>query len=237
MLKDFQPSSENRRILRKTSKFTFSLHPLTQFHYTPEVQKFCSDFVKSTFGKDAMPTAAIRKIFSPQDSNYTHVFTFHLINKSQSPKLTRHSERGNDLAKNPLRKQHQPSISPVGYVAAAISPSHLHYAHPFYDLKYQSDNLGIGMMTQAIVWSQAQHKAFVYLGTCYTPEALYKTQFSGFEFFTGYSWSGDIKILKTLIREQKEDKYLFQDKALLKKLGITNPEDLLKTHGIPAKLN
>jgi hypothetical protein len=232
-LKEFTPSSENRRILRKTEKFTLSLQPLDQFNYTPQVQKFCSDFVKQTFGKQAMPTAAIRTMFNPQVSNLTHVFTFHLKQPRTNKPRGFDSLKNNHLDRTPgveIRK-------PVGYIVAAINHSFLHYDHPFYDIKFAKDNLGIGMMTQAIQWAAKQHKAFVYLGTCYTKESLYKTQFAGFQFFTGYSWSTDLKMLKALIKEQKGNHYLFQDKALLKKLGISDLEQLLENEGIPAKLN
>ena len=45
----------------------------------------------------------------------------------------------------------------------------------------------------------------VYLGTCYSQNALYKTQFGGAEFFNGFCWSQDLKELKYLLRRDKQD--------------------------------
>jgi len=51
----------------------------------------------------------------------------------------------------------------------------------------------------------AQHKfKYIYLGTCYTKNALYKTQFAGTEFFNGFRWSENIKELKYLIKREKQ---------------------------------
>jgi hypothetical protein len=40
----------------------------------------------------------------------------------------------------------------------------------------------------------------LYLGTCYSQNALYKTQFSGAEFFNGLCWSNDLAELKFILK-------------------------------------
>jgi hypothetical protein len=43
----------------------------------------------------------------------------------------------------------------------------------------------------------------LYLGTCYSADALYKTQFAGAEFFNGFRWSTDMDELKFVIKRDK----------------------------------
>jgi hypothetical protein len=45
----------------------------------------------------------------------------------------------------------------------------------------------------------------LYLGTCYSHTALYKTQFAGAEFFNGFRWSGDMDELKFIIKRDKKE--------------------------------
>lgn len=189
-LNKFALSSENRRILRKVEGLNFSVQPIEQFIYTPEMQKLCKNFADKKFGKGMMPTAAIRKMFT--NANTTHVFSFKTESKVGL------SEKS-------------PTLNPIGYAAAVIHDHFLHYAHPFSDLKHDNPNLGMGMMLKAILWAQEQHKQFAYLGTCYTKSSLYKTQFAGFEFFNGLRWSDDLEELKYLIN-RKDDGYLMQDR-------------------------
>jgi hypothetical protein len=53
---------------------------------------------------------------------------------------------------------------------------------------------------------------FLYLGSCYSANALYKTQFAGFEFFNGVRWSDNLDELKYLVRrgDQQVDKHLLE---------------------------
>jgi len=73
-LAKFQPSSENRRILRKTENFQHELISLEDFSYTPSVQKTCKDWFDQKFGKGKISTSAIRKIFT--SGIFTHVFVW-----------------------------------------------------------------------------------------------------------------------------------------------------------------
>ena len=45
----------------------------------------------------------------------------------------------------------------------------------------------------------------LYLGTCYSQNALYKTQFAGAEFFNGFRWSDDLDELKFIIKRDKKE--------------------------------
>jgi hypothetical protein len=63
------------------------------------------------------------------------------------------------------------------------------------------------MMTHAINHFCELGYRYLYLGSCYLENALYKTQFSGSQFFNGVRWSEDLKELKYLIKRGKQDQF------------------------------
>jgi hypothetical protein len=83
-----------------------------------------------------------------------------------------------------------------------------YYYYAFYDLNYHSRNLGMFMMTSAAGFFAERGFRFLYLGSCYLPNALYKIQFAGAEFFNGVCWSANLGELKYLLErgqhEQRE---------------------------------
>jgi hypothetical protein len=85
-----------------------------------------------------------------------------------------------------------------------------YYYYAFYDLNYYSRNLGMFMMTSAVALFAERGFDFLYLGSCYSPNALYKTQFTGAEFFNGVRWSGDLEELKYLVRRERWDQHLLE---------------------------
>lgn len=89
----------------------------------------------------------------------------------------------------------------VGYCPLICNGTLIHYAYPFYDLSIENPNMGMGMMLSAIEHAKETRRKYVYLGTVYTETSLYKTQFKGFQYFTGWKWSSDVKALKSLIRD------------------------------------
>jgi len=210
-LNRFQPSSENRRILRKTEDFQYRVQRLINpchpefssgsqkipkqvrndmvFDYTPSVQKICKDWFEQKFGKGKISTSAIRKIFT--SGIFTHVFVW-----SQNSRLGSNNKS-------------------IGYAVAYSCEDLLHYAHVFIDPQFSKANLGVRMMLGAVLWAKENDKKYTYLGTGYTKSSLYKTQYLGVEFFNGSSWSDNIKELKYLI-DRKSDNYLFQDKEYLR---------------------
>lgn len=197
-LSNFQPSSENRRILRKLSAINLLVQPVVEFDYTAQVQKFCHQYAVFLGEKQGrgriMSTASIRKLFTGQ-ANTNYVFKY-IDDQGQL----------------------------VGLVAAVITAQLVHYAYPFINLSAQlgpelSKNLNIGMMTQAVQWSKQQHKHSIYLGTVYTRSARYKLQFAGFEYFTGWSWSDQLPDLKQVLE---------QEEALVPESVFTLPESLVR---------
>jgi hypothetical protein len=60
------------------------------------------------------------------------------------------------------------------------------------------------MMTSATALFAERCVRHLYLGTCYSQNALYKTQFAGSQFFNGFRWSDDMDELKFIIRRDKK---------------------------------
>jgi len=79
------------------------------------------------------------------------------------------------------------------------------YYYAFYDLNYYARNLGMFMMTSAAALFAERGVRHLYLGTCYSQNALYKTQFAGAQFFNGFRWSDDLDELKFIIRRDKKE--------------------------------
>jgi hypothetical protein len=92
----------------------------------------------------------------------------------------------------------------IGTATLFLESSHMaYYYFAFYDLNYYSRNLGMFMMTFAVNHFAELGFHYMYLGSCYLENALYKTQFAGAQFFNGVRWSDDLKELKYLIQRGK----------------------------------
>ncbi|MBM3208666.1 hypothetical protein FJZ40_00010 [Candidatus Shapirobacteria bacterium] len=194
-LEKFSPSSENRRVLRRTSDFNFEFMALDQFGYTSAVQKFCKDYMDKRFGKGQMSVADIKSVF--RKGVYNRIFI---------------GKKGKEE---------------VGYALCLAAENLIQYAHAFYDLKFLSLNLGARMMLQAVMWGKENGKKYAYLGTCYEKSALYKTEFSGVEFFNGFRWSDNLEELKCLV-ERKSETYLFKDEDFRNKFYSQSLEEMFK---------
>ena len=175
-LKKFKPSSENRRILRKGNGISVQLQPRADFDFTPDRRQFYKNYADIKFGKDAMPFDRLDSLFNSRITSHLLVFT--------------DTKSGAEVGTATLFLQ---------------GNSIAYYYYAFYDLNYYSRNLGMYMMTSAVNLFAERGCQFIYLGSCYSQNALYKTQFPGSEFFTGFRWSSDLPELKFLIkREQKQ---------------------------------
>lgn len=168
-LSKFEPTSENRRIMRKTEYLSFKVVPLSSFKYDYSIGKLGKEFYKNK--AKGLGTLAIKNLF--EKSSLTHVIV------------------GQDKRSN---------LSTIGYCPVLMTGEILHYAYPFYELKYIKEDLGLGMMLQVINYAKENGLKYVYLGTCYSESAFYKLQFTGTEYFTGFNWSSDTAGLKELVR-------------------------------------
>jgi hypothetical protein len=101
----------------------------------------------------------------------------------------------------------------VGLVTLLLEPPYVaQYYYAFYDLNYYRQNLGMFMMTAAVDYFANTGLDYIYLGSCYSRNALYKTQFAGAEFFNGAGWSRNLEELKYLIEcgNQPMTQHLFE---------------------------
>ncbi|KAA3613818.1 MAG: hypothetical protein DWQ05_16210 [Calditrichaeota bacterium] len=175
-LNAFSASSENRRILRKGENINARLIPIANFDYTPERRNSYKTYADIKFGKDIMTYKRLDSLFNSKI--ITHLLVF--------------SDTEQDKE--------------IGTATLFIESNELvYYYYAFYDLNYYARNLGMYMMTAATKYFAEQNSTFLYLGTCYTKNALYKIQFKGSEFFTGFSWSSDLRELKFLIKREQQN--------------------------------
>jgi hypothetical protein len=178
-LAQYRASSENRRILRKGEGIVAALKSREEFDYTAERREFYKTYADIKFGKDTMSYERLDSLFSGRITSHVLVFT------------------------------DAKTSAEIGTATLYLEAERMaYYYYAFYDLKYYSRNLGMFMMTSAVDFFAKCGFAFMYLGSCYNRNALYKTQFEGAEFFNGVKWSADLEELKYLIkREDAEVKH------------------------------
>ena len=88
------------------------------------------------------------------------------------------------------------NYSDIGFAICYLNNEILHYSYPFYDLTKAPKDMGMGMMTKAIVWAKEKGLKYVYLGSLQRPGDVYKLQFEGLEWFDGTVWSKDLEAAK-----------------------------------------
>ena len=175
-LAKFKPSSENRRILRKGAGIEVKLVPRDKFDYTPERRQFFKTYADIKFGKDVMTFERLDALFGSPIISHLLVFT--------------DAKTGDEVG-----------VATLYLEGKALA----YYYYAFYDLNYYARNLGMFMMTSAVALFAERGFKHLYLGTCYSQTALYKTQFAGAEFFNGFRWSDDLDELKFIIRRDKKE--------------------------------
>jgi arginyl-tRNA--protein-N-Asp/Glu arginylyltransferase len=185
-LEKFELSSENRRILRKGEGIEVELVPREKFDYTPARREFFKTYADAKFGRDVMTYERLDSLFSTPIISHLLVFT--------------DSKNGREIGVATL------------YVAGAALA---YYYYAFYDLGYANRSLGMFMMTSAAELFAGRGLKHLYLGTCYSDKALYKTQFAGVEFFNGFRWSDNLEELKFLLQRDRDkyDEHLLETEA------------------------
>lgn len=170
----FKPSSENRRILRKGAALKVRLVPRDQFAYTPARRQAWCAYAQARWGPGIMTEQRLDGLMAGRVVTHLLVFT---------------DEFSTDVGTALL------------YVE---EPAMAFYYYAFYDLEWLQRNLGMFMMTSAVDFFARRGFRHLYLGTCYSERALYKTQFTGLEFFNGFRWSDNLDELKYLIRREQQ---------------------------------
>lgn len=171
-LTQFEASSENRRIARKSEHLELQNKPLPLADYSWEIAKLAKDFYTTKFGEDTFSANKIKELLTEKSSNFNTVLSY----------------------KNNLNNK------TIGYVICYENESILHYSYPFYEQDSQESSRGLGMMIQAILYAQAKGLKYIYLGSLQRPTDTYKLQFKGMEWFNGESWQTDISPLKDILK-------------------------------------
>lgn len=170
-LSNFELSSENRRVLRKTEEVKLKIAALPYSEYHWSIGKLAKDFYDTKFGERTFTANKLKELLTNEE-------------KSNFNNLIIYSDKG----------------GVVGYCVAKITDQILHYCYPFYDLESDIPNLGLGMMLKAIAWAKENGKKYIYLGSAQRPADTYKLQFVGIEWFDGKSWKKDEEDLKIAIQ-------------------------------------
>jgi arginyl-tRNA--protein-N-Asp/Glu arginylyltransferase len=198
-LAEFSFSSENRRIRKKGEHFQSRLVEKKELGWNDWWRTFCKNYADNKFGKDVMPVSRLDHLI--QSKIVSH---FLLISEKTSGKN-------------------------IGLVFLLLDPPDFaFYYYSFYDLDYFRQNLGMYMMLCAVDEMKRRNFAYIYLGSCYNKNALYKTQFSGAEFFNGFRWSNNLSELKYLIERDSAqvDKHLLENGFFLEEFYHTPIERL-----------
>jgi arginyl-tRNA--protein-N-Asp/Glu arginylyltransferase len=174
-LRCYQPSSENRRVLRKGGRLNVELIPRAAFDYSDARRQAWKTFADRRFGEEVM--------------------SFQRLDTLMAAPVISHLLRFADAADG----------REVGTALLYLEPPAIaYYYYAFYDLDRFQQSLGLHMMTRAVGFFAGQGVRHLHLGTCYSDRARYKTQFTGIEFFNGFRWSKNLKELKYLIARDTE---------------------------------
>ncbi|OGH73750.1 MAG: hypothetical protein A3C90_01725 [Candidatus Magasanikbacteria bacterium RIFCSPHIGHO2_02_FULL_51_14] len=170
-LAQFEMSSENRRILRKIADCRLQIADLPYENYHWRIGKLAKDFYTEKFGDKTFSANKTKVLFTGNSNNFNRFFIYSLNDET------------------------------AGYCIATATDEIIHYAYPFYNLKSEIRNLGLGMMLLAIIYAKEHGKKYIYLGSAQRPTDTYKLQFEGLEWFDGKDWKNDTKELKNLLIE------------------------------------
>lgn len=183
----FTPSSENRRILRKGEGITAKLISRSEFEFTAARREFCKRYTDARFSTSGMSYERLDSLFNTPVTSHVLLFT------------------------------EAATGAEVGIATLYLEGDRLaFYYYAFYDLTHANRSLGLFMMTTAAKLFAERGCGQLYLGSCYSDSALYKTQFTGFEFFNGARWSENLEELKFILQRQEQPglkQHLLEDEA------------------------
>ena len=175
-LRRHRPSSENRRILRKGDGIEASTRPAGRVRLQRPAPAILPDLCGLQIRQGHHDRERLDALFNGRITSHLLLFT--------DPKPGK-------------------EVRTVTLFLEADRLAYYYYA--FYDLDYYSRNLGMFMMTSAVAFFKERGCQYLHLGSCYSRNALYKTQFAGAEFFNGVRWSDDMDELKYLIQRDSAE--------------------------------
>jgi len=173
-LRKFNPSSENKRILRKNEELVLEAHPLPYKDYHWSIHKLAKDFYTDKFGKDVFSANKAKELLTDSEkSNFNSLFVYK--NKEET----------------------------IGYCICLLTSKILHYSYPFYKQSKTNPSIGLGMMTEAVMFAKEKGLHYIYLGSLQRPTDTYKLQFEGMEWFDGEKWVTDMEPLKEILKNKQ----------------------------------
>ncbi len=194
-LADFETTSENRRILRKSEGVSMAARKLPIDNYHWSIGKLAKDFYAAKFGDGTFSANKVKELLTDSEKS-----SFNLLLEF-SPYKGELEGVSPSLQRSEVNNPTQPPLigeEPVGYTICHQTKTILHYSYPFYDLEKSNRSMGLGMMTKAIVWAKEQGLDYIYLGSFQRASDIYKLQFAGMEWFDGERWSDDLEGLKSV---------------------------------------
>lgn len=169
-LSQFELTSENRRILKKTDGLTVSSVPLPFSAYHWSIGKMAKDFYETKFGEGVFSANKIKELLTDSEkSNFNLLFCY---------------TEGDQT---------------LGYCIARATDEMIHYSYPFYDLNKTPKDMGLGMMIRAVQHAKGAGKKYIYLGAIQRPSDTYKLQLQGIEGWNKEEWIKDISVLKNAL--------------------------------------
>ncbi len=170
-LADFELTSENKRILRRTENISLSAISLPHPDYDWTIAKAGKDFYEQKFGEKTFSANKIKEILTePDKSNFNTLLVYSADNQ------------------------------PAGYAIIHENSEMTHYSYPFYLLDFPEKNIGLSMMTQALIRAKQMGQKYFYIGAAQRPTDTYKWQFKNMEWFDGEKWQTDEETLKKILQ-------------------------------------
>jgi arginyl-tRNA--protein-N-Asp/Glu arginylyltransferase len=196
-LSQFELSSENKRILRKTEGLDMNIVTLPYSQYTWDIGKMGKDFYETKFGDGTFSANKIKELLTGDRNDFNRVLIYSSPYQGELEGVNNKEDAQSsvDPSQPPLIGEE----SQIGYCIAVETKDMLHYSYPFYNLNSEIKNLGMGMMIRAVVYAKEAGKQYIYLGSFQRPTDVYKLQFSGMEWFDGKKWQNDTDTLKNTI--------------------------------------
>ena len=159
-LNKFELSSENKRILKKIEELSLGISPIPYEQYTWEIHKLGKDFYEQKFGKGTFSAQKIKELITDKEkSNFNQLFVYSL------PTVIPTKEESIPIKKNSIDPSSATAslgmTTVVGYCITEETKNILHYCYPFYNLELNYPNIGLGMMTKAIVWAKESNKKYI----------------------------------------------------------------------------
>lgn len=173
-LSQFDLTSENRRILKKTDGLSVRTASLPYAEYHWSIGKMGKDFYEQKFGDGTFSANKLKELVTDKQKSHFNFLLAYAINEEIH-----------------------------GYAICYNNNELLHYCYPFYSLEKAPKDMGMGMMLRAIILAKEQGKKYVYLGSAQRPGDTYKLQFKGVEWFDGNTWQQDSDTLKQILNQKE----------------------------------